>query len=126
MTTNKNTNKYGIAVGDIFASLMKYNDGNLSRDFFQVVELIGSTMVRIRQVELPIIDFEGPYPIYPIYQIIRDILPPTSIIYLDNNENGERRRVLPQPNDHIMIKSWEHDYASLVDRNLSEIGRRFI
>ena len=44
MTTNKNTNKYGIAVGDIFASLMKYNDGNLSRDFFQVVELIGSNL----------------------------------------------------------------------------------
>lgn len=122
MTTNKNTNKYGIAVGDIFASLMKYNDGNLSRDFFQVVELIGSTMVRIRQVELPIIDFEGAF---PIFQIIRDILPPTSISYLDNNENGERRRILPQPNGHIMIKSCEHDYASLVDRNLSEIGGRF-
>ena len=45
-------NKYGVKVGDLFSSSWGYEQTNV--DFFQVVELVGETMVRVKEV-MPVI-----------------------------------------------------------------------
>lgn len=43
-----NRNKYGVKVGDLFIAHWGYEQTN--NTFFQVVELVGSTSVRVREV----------------------------------------------------------------------------
>lgn len=47
-------NDYGVKVGDMFYSSWGYEQTNV--DFFQVVELVGKTSVRVREVNPPIIE----------------------------------------------------------------------
>lgn len=50
-------NKYGVKVGDMFYSSWGYEQTNV--DFFQVVELVGSCSVRVREVLPELIEEEG-------------------------------------------------------------------
>lgn len=47
-------NDYGVKVGDLFYSSWGYEQTNV--DFFQVVELVGKSSVRVREVNPPIIE----------------------------------------------------------------------
>ena len=47
-------NDYGVKVGDLFYSSWGYEQTNV--DFFQVVELVGKTSVRVREVNPPIVE----------------------------------------------------------------------
>ena len=119
-------NKHGIVVGDVFSMSWGYEQTNV--DFFQVIELVGTTSVRVVEVYPPIIDSTavGPDAEDRVYQIGRELLPrnPRSI-FIDDNEKGDLKRVqiskwggtpyihfdihdahLRQPGEHKEYVSW--------------------
>ena len=51
---SEKVNKYGVRVGDIFRATWGYEQTN--NDFFQVIELVGVSSVRVREVNLPVLE----------------------------------------------------------------------
>lgn len=97
------TNKYGVKVGDIFHSSWGYDQTN--NDYFQVVALVGASSVRVREVNLPIIDTRGIGPMSEdrVCQVVRDILPPSPFsVFIKDQEKGDLKR----------LKSWAADGVS--------------
>lgn len=97
------TNKYGVKVGDIFHSSWGYEQTN--NDYFQVVALVGTSSVRVREVHLPIIETQGIGPMSEdrVCQVVRDILPPSPFsVFIKDQEKGDLKR----------LKSWAADGVS--------------
>ena len=87
-------NKFGVKVGDIFSASWGYEQTN--NDFFQVVELVGSSSVRVREVYLPIVDSEAVSCMSEnrVYQIVRDLLPAcSSSVFIKDQERGDLKRL---------------------------------
>lgn len=119
-------NKHGVVVGDVFSMSWGYEQTNV--DFFQVIELVGTTSARVVEVYPPIIDSmaTGPDAEDRVYKIGRELLPrnPRSI-FINDNEKGDLKRVqvsnysgepyirvghdwayLKQPGEHKEYVSW--------------------
>lgn len=87
-------NKFGVKVGDIFSASWGYEQTN--NDFFQVVELVGASSVRVREVNLPIVDSEAVSSMSEnrVYQIVRDLLPAcSSSVFIKDQERGDIKRL---------------------------------
>lgn len=87
-------NKFGVKVGDIFSASWGYEQTN--NDFFQVVELVGSSSVRVREVCLPIVESEAVSSMSEnrVYQIVRDLLPAcSSSVFIEDQERGDIKRL---------------------------------
>lgn len=95
-------NKYGVQVGDIFCASWGYEQTN--NDFFQVIELVGTSSVRVREV-------------YPeitkskaiswgsedrVYKISRDILPPADrSVFIKDQQRGDLKRLTSHAADGV-------------------------
>ena len=87
-------NKFGVKVGDIFSASWGYEQTN--NDFFQVVELVGSSSVRVREVNLPIVDSEAISGMAEnrVYKIVRELLPAcSSSVFIKDQEHGDIKRL---------------------------------
>lgn len=87
-------NKFGVKVGDIFSASWGYEQTN--NDFFQVVELVGSSSVRVREVNLPIVESEAVSGMSEnrVYQIVRELLPAcSSSVFIKDQERGDIKRL---------------------------------
>lgn len=98
----KLTNKFGVGVGDIFYASWGYEQTNA--DFFQVVELVGKTSVRVREVYLQRIaeDPVSPMSADRTYKITRELLPPAPhSVFIKDNEKGDLKRLKSYAEDGI-------------------------
>lgn len=99
------SNKYGVKVGDFFHMSWGYEQTN--NDFFQVVELVGSCSVRIREVNPPIISrsSEGFAPMAEdrVYDLnTSKLLPPASgHTFIKDQEKGDLKRLKSYAADGI-------------------------
>lgn len=105
--TKKETkaNKFGVKVGDFFHMSWGYEQTN--NDFFQVIELVGTSSVRIREVNPPIISrsSEGYAPMAEdrVYDLnTSKILPPaTGHTFIKDQEKGDLKRLKSYAADGI-------------------------
>lgn len=87
-------NKYGVQVGDIFHASWGYEQTN--NDFFQVVELVGTESVRVREVYPEIVERKAVCGMSEdrVYNITRDILPPADrSTFIKDQERGDLKRL---------------------------------
>lgn len=87
-------NKFGVSVGDIFSASWGYEQ--TQTDFFQVVELVGTSSVRVREVCLPIIESEAISSMAEnrIYKNVRELLPAcSSSVFIKDQERGDIKRL---------------------------------
>lgn len=87
-------NKYGVKVGDIFSASWGWEQTN--NDFFQVVELVGESSVRVREVYLPCIESSVVSPMSEdrTFQLTHELLPAaSSSVFIDNQERGDLKRL---------------------------------
>lgn len=104
-------NKYGVKVGDIFRATWGYEQTN--NDFFQVVELVGTGSVRVREVYLPLIESTatGPMAEDRKLKVVREILPAADhSVFIKDQERGDVKR----------LKSWAKDGVSNPQFKLSD------
>lgn len=87
-------NKFGVVVGDIFWASWGYEQTNV--DFFQVIELVGTSSVRVREVYPQRIAEEATCAMAAnrTYNITREILPaaPRST-FIKDQERGDLKRL---------------------------------
>lgn len=89
-------NIYGVRVGDIFEASWGYEQTNV--DFFQVVELVGKTSVRVREVypERIATDPTGAMAADITYRMSRELLPAASFsVFIKDQERGDLKRIKP-------------------------------
>lgn len=87
-------NKYGVKVGDIFRACWGYEQTN--NDFFQVVALAGAESVRVRQVNLPLIESKAVSWASEdrVFQVTRELLPATDFsVFIKDQEKGDVKRL---------------------------------
>lgn len=87
-------NKYGVQVGDIFRATWGYEQTN--NDFFQVVELVGTSSVRVREVYPEITESKAVNwgSEDRTYKISRDILPPADrSVFIKDQQRGDLKRL---------------------------------
>ena len=88
-------NKYGVKVGDLFRAVWGYEQTN--NDFFQVLELVGETFVRVRQVEPEMLAskrYSSGMAEDRIYKIPTEILPPTChSLFIKDQERGDLKKI---------------------------------
>ena len=103
-------NKFGVHVGDIFSASWGWEQTN--NDFFQVIALVGESSVRVREVNLPLIDRTGISGMSEdrTFQITRELLPAVpSSVFIKDQERGDLKR----------LKSYAADGKSNPQFNLS-------
>lgn len=87
-------NKYGVKVGDIFCATWGYEQTN--NDFFQVIALVGTSSVRVREVYPRIIESSatGPMAEDRVYEMTRELLPAReNSIFIKDQINGDLKRL---------------------------------
>lgn len=114
-TTKKaeKTNKFGVKVGDLFRTSWGYEQTN--NDFFQVVELVGSMSVRVREVCPPVVNREAVSGMSEDITIrnTNEMLPATSSsVFIKDQEKGDLKR----------LKSFAADGVSNPQFNLSSFA----
>ena len=106
-------NKYGVKVGDLFRASWGYEQTN--NDFFQVVELVGASSVRVREVYPEIVSTKTVSSMSEdrTIKISREILPaaPRSV-FIKDQERGDLKR----------LKSYAADGVSNPQFNLSSFA----
>lgn len=110
-------NKFGVCVGDIFSASWGYEQTNI--DFFQVVELVGASSVRVREVRPEIASDEatGPMSACRVYKLTRELLPPVSrSVFINDQERGDLKR----------LKSYAADGKSDPQFNLSSYANAYL
>ena len=103
-------NKYGVQVGDIFRATWGYEQTNV--DFFQVVELVGASSVRVRQVSPRMIDERGVSGMSSdrYYKISREILPPhPRSVFIKDQERGDVKRLKSYAADGVSDPQFKLD-----------------
>ena len=95
-TKEPKKNKYGVQVGDIFEATWGYEQTNV--DFFQVVELVGTSSVRVREVYPERIEdsCEGYNGMAAdrVYKMTKELLPPaSSSVFIEDQEKGDLKRL---------------------------------
>jgi hypothetical protein len=98
------TNKYGVKVGDFFSCSWGWEQTNV--DFFQVIELVGTSSVRVREVSPKMIaeDAVSGMSADRTYDLSsKEILPPSPhSVFINDQEKGDLKR----------LKSWAADGIS--------------
>lgn len=87
-------NKFGVKVGDLFYTSWGYEQTNVN--FFQVIELVGTSSVRVREVYPPMIDETAVSGMSAdrTYKITRDLLPAAShASFIKDQEKGDLKRL---------------------------------
>lgn len=87
-------NKYGVKVGDLFWSSWGYDQTNT--DFFQVIALVGSSSVRVRQVCPPSerVDAYRDGSTVDTYHNTGKLFPPAPFsVFINDQENGDLKRL---------------------------------
>lgn len=96
-------NKYGVKVGDFFSCSWGYEQTNVN--FFQVIELVGTTSVRVREVYPKMIAEEGISGMSAdrTYDLSsKEILPPSPYsVFIDDQEKGDLKRLKSYAADGI-------------------------
>lgn len=95
-------NKYGVQVGDIFRACWGYEQTN--NDFFQVVELVGTSSVRVREVYPEITESKAVSwgSEDRVYKISRDILPPADrSVFIKDQQHGDLKRLTSHAADGV-------------------------
>jgi len=87
-------NDYGVKVGDLFSASWGYEQTNV--DFFQVVELVGKSSVRVRKVNPPMIEEKAVSPMsadrtYKTRGL--PLLPAVKSVFIEDNERGDLKRL---------------------------------
>ena len=106
-------NKYGVKVGDLFRSSWGYEQTN--NDFFQVVELVGTSSVRVREVYPEIVSTKAVSSMSEdrTVKITREMLPAApSSVFIKDQERGDLKR----------LKSYAADGVSNPQFNLSSFA----
>ena len=115
--TAEKKNKFGVQVGDIFCSSWGYEQTNV--DFFQVVELVGATSVRVREVH-PAMTGEDPtcsMAADRTYSMTKKLLPPaSSSVFIKDQEKGDLKR----------LKSYAADGVSDPQFNISSYASAWL
>ena len=92
---SKTANKFGVKVGDLFYASWGYEQTNV--DFFQVLELVGDSSVRVCEVDPPMIeeDAVGPMAADRTYKTSGiGILPAKSYsVFIKDQEKGDIKRL---------------------------------
>ena len=106
-------NKYGVKVGDLFRASWGYEQTN--NDFFQVVELVGASSVRVREVCPEIVNTKTVSSMSEdrTIKVSREMLPaaPRSV-FIKDQERGDLKR----------LKSYAADGVSNPQFNLSSFA----
>lgn len=106
-------NKYGVKVGDYFSMSWGYEQTN--NNYFQVVALVGSSSVRIREVNPPIIAREATTGMSEdrTYKLDRSkILPPSShTCFIKDQEKGDLKRLRCYNQDGTRPQIYMTSYA---------------
>lgn len=87
-------NKYGVQVGDLFSASWGYEQTN--NDFFQVVELVGSSSVRVREVYPEIVSTKAVSSMSEdrTVKVSREMLPAApSSVFIKDQERGDLKRL---------------------------------
>lgn len=95
-------NKYGVQVGDIFHATWGYEQTN--NDFFQVVELVGASSVRVREVYPEITESKAVSwgSENRVYKISRDILPAADLsVFIKDQQHGDLKRLVSHAADGV-------------------------
>ena len=88
-------NKFGVKVGDLYSASWGYDQTNI--DFFQVVELVGETMVRVKEV-IPVMTEENTKG----YSMARDVKfentnkllePVKRSVFIKDQEKGDLKKI---------------------------------
>lgn len=98
----KTANKFGVQVGDIFSASWGYDQTNV--DFFQVIALVGSASVRVREVYPERIAEKGISGMSAdrTYKIDREILPAAArSVFIKDQTNGDLKRLKSYAADGI-------------------------
>ena len=109
-------NKYGVKVGDLFRASWGYEQTN--NDFFQVVELVGTTSVRVREVYPEITSTKSISSMSEdrTVKITREMLPAApSSVFIKDQERGDLKR----------LKSYAADGVSDPQFNLSSFANAY-
>lgn len=90
---------FDVKVGDLFSCSWGYEQTNV--DFFQVIALVGSKSVRVRQVAPKMVKQEAVSGMSAdrTYQVTNEILPPISSIFIKDDEKGDLKRVKSYASD---------------------------
>ena len=114
-------NKYGVQVGDIFRASWGYEQTN--NDFFQVVELVGTESVRVREVYPEIVERNAVCGMSEdrVYNITRDILPPADrSTFIKDQERGDLKRLKSYSADGVSNPQFK--LSSYADAWLVPVG----
>lgn len=86
-------NKFGVKVGDVFYASWGYEQTN--NNFFQVVELVGESSVRVREVSPIIKDTRQATSMSADYTYdLSGVLDPVSFsVFIKDNERGDLKRL---------------------------------
>jgi hypothetical protein len=106
-------NKFGVTVGDLFYSSWGYEQTNV--DFFQVVELIGETSVRVVEVNPPMIAEQGVSPMSAdrLYKNTKELLPhSSSSVFIKDQEKGDIKRLKSYSKDGKHPQFYLTSYAN--------------
>lgn len=89
-----NANKYGVKVGDLFHSSWGYEQTN--NDFFQVIELVGASSVRVREVCPPVTNrktVSGMSEDITIKNTAEMLPAANSSVFIEDQEHGDLKRL---------------------------------
>ena len=106
-------NKYGVKVGDLFRASWGYEQTN--NDFFQVVELVGASSVRVREVYPEIVSAKVVSSMSEdrTVKVSREMLPAAlRSVFIKDQERGDLKR----------LKSYAADGVSNPQFNLSSFA----
>ncbi len=88
-------NKYGVKVGDIFSASWGYDQTN--NDFFQVIELVGETMARVREIYPEITEREATCPMAEdrVYKLDTNKIyaPASNSVFIKDQEKGDLKKI---------------------------------
>lgn len=116
-------NKYGIQVGDIFSASWGYEQTN--NDFFQVVELVGASSVRVVEVSPAIISSEAVCSMSEdrVMEISREPQPRcSSSVFIKDQERGDLKRLKSYAADGV--SNPQFFLASFTDAHYCQPGTK--
>lgn len=116
-------NKYGVQVGDIFCATWGYEQTN--NDFFQVIEVVGTCSVRVREVYPQIVKSSAVSSMSEdrVYNITRDILPAADrSVFINDQERGDLKKLKSYAADGVSNPCFK--LSSYADAHLVPLGEK--
>lgn len=95
-------NKYGVKLGDLFYSSWGYDQTNVN--FFQVIEIVGASSVRVREVFPTMIEDKAVSWASSdrVYQNTKELLPPAPhSVFIKDQEHGDLKRLKSHAADGV-------------------------